>query len=402
MQNRIDAIVLAGTQGCRPLEINGQKEYKQFLRIGGRTLLEYSIEAALNCPEISRVYVVSDIPQIEKELPKSLIYHNKLNLTPDRGSYVRNIRDVFLEEALENAGHPPYDRKEEKLYTEAFTPDAYRKIYLETDPAAAQHKILLLYSDTPFIKPEDITRFLATSDDADIVIGFTDTQAVEQLEADINFNISSPLLKTALVPLEDTDVRFSNLSTIKPLKIPVLICNLVQDIYERRYLFDEKGESNTGNWEGITRKAWDYAIKSGSTATVLLGFVKIVRCFSALYAANRGMILPRLLLDRTDFEHAIHLLSGKQMTVSANVGDVAHPMIDVDNEKMYNLLKLSGEEIFERIMSSPRRYRNGIPAMSPQMELEYLEMKSPHLFQGEPEHTIVQNIYKYTATVSPE
>ncbi len=395
MSKRLDAIILAGTQGCEPLEIDGRRDYKQFLPLGNKAIAQYVIEAALECSDINRVYVVSDINRMNQVLPLDITSHNKFNLTHDRGSFVQNIKEVFFEEMLENAGYPEYESYKEKHYKDAFTPNAYRKVYSEQNPTAAEHQVVLLYSDTPFICANDISRFVATSENADLVIGFADAPAVMQLEQTTGVRVSDPMMKTGLFPLEDTDVRFNNISLVKPLRVPIQVWDLVQNIYERRYLLDDKGNKNTGNWKSIVKTGWEYTKSFDSGFSVMRGFLKAATSFLALYyAIRRKSALPRLFLDRTDFENAIHLLSDKQMTASINISDVVHPILDIDNARMYTRLCADNARLFENLYYSQRKYGNDISQMTPEMELKRLLLNAPHLFRGVPEANIVQNLYK--------
>jgi hypothetical protein len=213
---------------------------------------------------------------------------------PDQGGLVANIHAGVSREMLTDAGYAPFDYR-----------NTNREIYLRHNPQAADHEVLLLFSDAPFITGDDITRFIDTSDrTADYVVGLADADSLFRAEQDVDQEICCSELKTALFPFDSTYSRGNNLFMGKLLRVPSDIWNLAQRIYDNRHLLKpkvktaegEEGE-NPDRWKNIIRLFWDYTRSNSNKAAVLRGFTDGLFRFGMFYLSRRReMILPRLFL----------------------------------------------------------------------------------------------------------
>jgi CTP:molybdopterin cytidylyltransferase MocA len=362
MASRIDAIILAGTKNCPKLAVDGREEYKQFLELGGKTLVEHVIDAALGCDEISRVYVVTDYKRLSRILEaRGTFGNNRLNLVPDYGSYVENIRKTFLRDVIPCAGREEYLNGSDEIDDEGC-----RKEYVLRNPEAAEHEVLLLYSDMPFVQSADITRFLQTSrtgkKEPDFVVGLASQEELSLLEEEVGASLSSPGTKTELLPFERTRVRPNNLCKLKPLKVPTKVWEVVQGFYQSRGLLQESGETNSVNWEEIISAAKEYVRSRAwyEKPRVLWGlwrgkkhFMRIKKAYDALAQDSQAEVrIPK----KKAFERAVRNITG--MRTLANVG-IVHTMIDIDNAAVYEMLRADDEALFKRIYCSERRYDPG-------------------------------------------
>ncbi|MFH1064417.1 MAG: NTP transferase domain-containing protein [Candidatus Woesearchaeota archaeon] len=365
---RVDAIILGGTKGCPKLKIGDIEEHKQFLELGGKTMIDHVIEAALGCPDVRNVYVVGDAERLAS--------HGAEVIVPDYGSLVGNIWNTFCSHVLPGAGYDAYDNRKGC--------SSYHKYFLENNPDALDHEVVLLHSDAPFMTPEDISQFISETADSDVdySIGLGEERAFRMLEEEVGQELCMPETKSALLPLDNTYVRWNNMVRGKPLKVPPEAWSVLQGIYDKRYLLDNDGGEKKRNWTGIVRMFWDYVqLHSERRPTIVKGFLRGVTCFTALYMTyHTGSALPRLFLGKEDFEKAAYEISGKKLKGRLHISDVVHPGLDIDNAEMYLKLKADGEQLYHKLMESQRQYL--VSAEAPEKALERMVMERPELFWG--------------------
>ncbi|MBU0461271.1 MAG: nucleotidyltransferase family protein, partial [Nanoarchaeota archaeon] len=208
----IDVIIPAGTKNYKGFEIDGKEVPKHLLTLDGAPLVMHVIRAALGYEKTRRIYVPTDertaaaiIDSFGKPVPKNV------HVVPDQGSFIMNVLATFCDYLLPDAGFEKYD----------LVHNHYRAEYLQRNPGADDISFLFMPSDAPLIRAEDIADFRRKPlgrPSADFIIGFVDEDSMSALEAEVERTLSDPETKTALFPLEDTAVRWSNLGEIKPLK----------------------------------------------------------------------------------------------------------------------------------------------------------------------------------------
>ncbi len=346
----IDVIVLGGTTGSKQLRVDGKEEYKPFINLGGKHLIEYPIYAALDCPSVRHVYAVtSDYIRLNSALLKrGQDFGGRLSLTPDQGSVMANIRETVSTNVLVRSGFEIYHSELETVES-----------YLNANHGAEDLKVLVLYADTPFITGEDISRFVATSDaSADYVIGFTHDKAVNEIEIYVDRELAIPETKTALFPYSGTLVRVNNMLMGYPLRMPEEVWTLSQKVYDNRYLLKQNGDADTRNWKKIIEMFKDYAMSyTSKRPTIFKGFLRGAIHFGAFYLAHtREKKWAELMLEKEDFEKAAFEITGCRCRGSANISDVALPMFDVDNQEMLDMLRADDEALFKALRDAPRFY----------------------------------------------
>ncbi|MFC1741694.1 NTP transferase domain-containing protein [Nanoarchaeota archaeon] len=385
MKRRIDAIVLAGTQNYPKLDVDGGSEYKQFLKLGGQPILQYVVDAALGCEEIHRVYVVSDVSRVYKELSEQSTNDWRLTPTHDHGSYVENIRATFFREVLPIAGHKKYlhfcsdeQRKDYSAQYGRFNARRYHKQYLRDNPGAADQEVLILYSDMPFVTSQDITRFLALRDrKADLNVGFVTAESMSALESAVGASLSRPELKTGMLPLGDTKIRFNNLFTLKPLKAAPGLWSVIQEFYNNRYVLRKTGKTNRKNRKSLRREVIRYSVSNLLRRPYMLESCLLgLKYFNTMLATHQGNG-EHPVPSKEDFEDVIADLA--DITPRAIMCDIVHPLLDIDNEEMYTLLKSNDEALFKKILQVKRDYEP-----LPEQVLDSFVKIHEYYFQGKP------------------
>ncbi|MBW2971994.1 NTP transferase domain-containing protein [Candidatus Woesearchaeota archaeon] len=364
----IDILVLGGTEGARKLNFGGSEEYKQFIEIGGRTIIEYVIDSALRCEDSRRVYVVTDAERLEEVLKqRPPVNAEKLRVIPQAGSIVQNIREAVALHALPDSGFPVFD------YLNRSTSD-----YVYANPKARCLRMVGLYSDTVFIKPEDISRFVEESNPAaDYEIGFADETALGTVEQTVGAKLCLPETKTALFPIAGTSIRHNNMVIGYPMRIPDEIWGLAQSIYDNRKFLTEQGLQNPEALRKIYKMLKEYTFSHGrGKLNILYGFLLAGMLMSAFKRAHKkGDQEARNMLKTEDFEMAACYISGNELYGEAHISDVAMPTFDIDNEKMLTRLTEEGGHLFRKLMGMERQY-----PPSPERELEMFVQQHDDMF----------------------
>jgi MobA-like NTP transferase domain len=376
MGSKIDAMILAGTQNYPEMQLGGRTDHKQFIEICGKTLVEYVIDAALECELLDGVYVVSDACRLDELLAeRGFKGDERLRIVPDHPSLTENMRATFYHHILPNAGFDLFDYKRERL-----------EDYLARNPGAEGHEALVMFSDMPFIRAEDITRFIETSDrQADYVVGFADAESMRELEYEAGETLWTAKTKTEMFPFETTLIRSANLFLGKPLRIPPGSWDTAQKIYDNRHLLKKRGEANPQKWKNIVNLFREYVQSQGTgKLTVLNAYAKGLFHFWQFYRAkNRHSTSARLFLGQQDFEQIVYGLTANKAVGRMNICGLARAALDVDNEEMLKRLTANDCELFRRLRNIPRQHPE-----DPEKALDELVARYDHLFESEEEIAI--------------
>ena len=350
MEQCVDAIILAGTNKYRWLKEIGE-DCKPYIELGGRTLVEYVIDAAVECPDIRRTYVVTDVDRLEALLAKRRNnYSGNLRIVPQHGSFLGNVRYPFLYDLLPDAGFRRIGKQETLEH------------YVADNPGATEQKIVVLYSDSPFIKGADISRFIETSEDsypeADYVIGFSHEAPLREIEDHIGRELCTPETKTALFFLDGTMTRANNLIYGKPLKLPYEAWDIAQNVYDNRKLLDEQGGPRIKRWLSQGKTPFKYVMRhSSKRPTITWGFLTGVFHFMIFGMANYlKSQAPFVLSTKQERERVVYRLSGNKAVGRMNICDVALPMFDIDNPRFLSMLRENDCELFYKLQTYPRKY----------------------------------------------
>jgi GTP:adenosylcobinamide-phosphate guanylyltransferase len=362
VEDKVYGLLLAGTKGCKKLNIGNIEEDKPYIEIGGKTLVRRGIEAWPEREDIGQLYAVIDPTKPLKsrngngdngngsaeDAEKGNGSAKTVEYVPveQQATLVDNIKLASYRHILVSANFPSF-------YTRS------REEYLKQNPGAAEVRVLMYNADSPFIRPEDITRFIDTADpDADLVIGMAEAGSLSKLENEIGQELFTPETKTALFPFEGTMVRNNNLVMLKPMKIPEEAWTMVQRIYDNRFLLNERGGNNLLKWFSIARHVGGYAFKKGPERKTRSKayFRGLFHAMGAALARWDDNVIFRMMYCRDDFEKVVHDISGGKVTGSLNICDIAHPALDVDNQAMLDMLLENDAELFHKLIESKRRY----------------------------------------------
>lgn len=343
----IDAIILAGTKGTAKLKTDERSDHKPYIEICGKTLVEYVIDAAMDCPELRTVYVVTDFARLNHVLHMREFKdpQRKLRIVPDEGSIIENLRETVSCHLLPENGHEifHYDHQD-------------REEYIKRNPGSEDLTTVVLYGDSPFLTGADISRFIETSDPfADYTVGFAREEELSAVEQEIGEKLCIPETKTGLFPFGNTSIRANNMAIGKPLKVPDEVWQLAQNIYDNRYLLTKKGKENKRNWRKIYSVFREYTKSQGAKRpTILYGFVWGAVLFKRLYRAHRKGAAESL--SKEDFEMAGFHVTGDKCYGSMNICDIAMPAFDVDNAEMLQRLTADDSALFRKLREVPRCY----------------------------------------------
>ncbi len=203
-----DAILLAG-EGESSYKVLHQ--HKAFLRIKGKCLINYVIEAALEVESINNIYIVgarAKLLQTIEEGGIDLHYPKKIFVLEQKANLYENIWHAFLETLPE------------KISESELENSVYR------DKA-----VLIAPCDAPLITPHEIEYFISQSDleNYDHIIGLTPADSLRHFYP----KDGKPGLEMAYLHLKEKKYRANNLHMVKPIRIKNR--EYIREIYQFRY-----------------------------------------------------------------------------------------------------------------------------------------------------------------------
>ena len=341
MVNKINAIVLAGTHGAEPFEIDGKKIRKQYIEICGKTIIERVVDAVLDAKLIDKVYVVGNTEELTvylKDKPKE-----RCIFVEQYTGVMNNILETFLR-------HICYDTVTDYKNHESRAKmiDKYRNL--------AEDKVFVIHSDLLFPSATSIDELISQCDDmSDIECGLTNKDAFDDfLERNDVKDYDENINKTAFTPVGEFKLRFNNMLLLKPLKMPVALYNLIQEVYENRFLIDYRGNVKVEVWKKLANLYRRYARDSGGSSLykkfiVYRGFINgLIACAFLHRAKNRDK--GYWITTMKDGEKYTTWFTGMKaryiITDSLSV-------IDLDMPGTYNYFKEKG--VFDRVYSSEKQ-----------------------------------------------
>jgi len=339
--NKVNAIVLAGTSGTDPFELDGRKINKQYIEICGKTLVERVVDAALDAERVGRVYVVGDVEKlipILKDKPDQ-----RCVLVSQYSTIMENVCETFVRNIIPDIV------------------DEYARRYSAMDligkySALREERVLIIMSDILFPSAETIDKWLLQcTDDSDVEIGVTRKEAFDAFLKKYNlYDYDENKFKTAFIPMGNVKIRISNINIIKPLKISKQLYTLGQKWYENRTFIDDQGKTNISAWRRYSRLLCIYARKCISS-NVIRG-IQVYR--GLINAILQGVFLIRAknrdkgcrLVNIKDSERAISWFCG--LNFKFNISD-SLSMVDLDRIDTYRYLKDKG--VFDHIYKADAR-----------------------------------------------
>jgi hypothetical protein len=347
--SKVDAIVLAGTRGARPFEINGRVIGKPYLTLGGEALVSRAVRAVLESQRIGQVFVVGDSDLLARALePLRAGARDRLQIVQEGDDILDNCYRAFFLHLLPAHGLPavPSPQFDQSIM------DAYQKSH----PEAASVSALFLCSDMPFIRATDIDTFLEeTASDVTLTFGLVDHGSLQRLQSVLSLGAGLETLKLGALLLREHAVRLNNLFLVRPLRADSEIYECLRDMYAHRNLITSDGGANWRNWWAVGRSILRHTRRVRRPLRFVRGLIGLVTAITALtlsrasYRVSHALSKPfRMLVGQHDIEFIISLLTDTpvRLNISARLG----PAIDIDVEESYQTLARHGEENFQKVV----------------------------------------------------
>ncbi len=345
----IDAIVLAGTHGARPFEINGRVIGKPYLTLGGEPLVLRAVRAVLESKRVGQVFVVGDFELLTRALePLRAIARDRLQVVQEGSDILDNCYRAFFLHLLPAHGLPAVESPQ---FDYAIMSD-----YQKRHPEAAAVSSLFMCSDLPFIRATDVDSFLAEAEaDVTLTFGLVDHGSLERLHSDMRAFGALETLKLGALLLREHAVRINNLFLVRPLRADPMLYESLKDLYNHRNLLTSEGGVSWQNWWAIGRSILRHSRKVRRPIRFVRGLIGLVTAILALtlarstYRISRSLSRPfRMLIGQHDIEFILSLLT--DTPVRLNVNPRLGPAIDIDVEESYQTLARHGEENFQRVV----------------------------------------------------
>jgi GTP:adenosylcobinamide-phosphate guanylyltransferase len=350
----LDAVVLAGTRGGHPFDLDGRKVAKPYLMVGGEPLVRRVVRAVLGARQVGFVFVVGQQDALEQALGPLLQENDRIRLVEEGEDILQNCYRAFFQQLLAARGF-------EAVKGPRVDAEQLRK-YQEDHPECLRTPALFVTSDLPFLTSEAIDLFLERApDDAAGAIGLVDHQELERMRVVLGEQTTLDLWKLGAIPLGNASVRMNNLFLMRPFLADPAVYTLLETLYSHRWLLKQDGSVYFKNWWAIAKGTISYSFRLRGRLRFWRGFFNFIPAVVALCLARltsrvgRWLSWPfRLFLSRRDMEFVGSLMFGGKgcLTISRGPG----PAIDIDVKEAYLSLIRNEEESFRRVA----RYLNEV------------------------------------------
>ncbi|MEE9259377.1 MAG: nucleotidyltransferase family protein [Nitrospinaceae bacterium] len=207
-RKKYDAILVAG-EGESSYKVYHQ--HKAFLKINGKSIINYVVEALQQTDSIANIYIVGLEDKLRQTLEEGHIdlkYPKTIRIVQQKNNLFENIWQTFLNTI------PGYENISD----------------LESSPYRDK-AVLIVPCDSPLITPHEIEHFIShcDTDQYDHILGLT---AEENLKPFYPAP-GKPGLKMSYLHLSEKSFRVNNLHLVKPLRIGNR--EYIQKMYQYRY-----------------------------------------------------------------------------------------------------------------------------------------------------------------------
>ena len=350
-----DAVVLAGTRGGRPFDLEGRKVAKPYLSVGGEPLVRRVVRAVLGARGVGLVYVVGQPDALQQALEPLLDeYSGRIRLVEEGEDILQNSYRAYFRHLLPGRGFAAVQSEE----LDAGLLREYQKAHPECQNTPA----LFVTSDLPFLTSEAIDVFLKLAPgDAAAAIGLVDHRELERMRVVLGEQTTLDLWKLGAIPLRHAAVRMNNLFLVRPFLADPAVYTLLDTLYSHRWMLKQDGSVHFKNWWAIAKGIVSYSFRLRGRLRFFRGLINFIPAVIALCLARltsrvgRWLSWPfRLFLSRRDMEYVGSLMFGGRgyLTISRGPG----PAIDIDVKEAYLSLIRNEEESFRRVA----RYLNEI------------------------------------------
>jgi len=203
-----DTILVAG-EGESSYKVYHQ--HKALLKINGKRIVNYVVEALLQVDAIGRIFIVGRkeaLGEVLAEAKMDLTYPKPILLIEQRENLYENIWHTFLETLPDGVDREAVEESEHR------------------DKA-----VLIVPCDAPLITPHEVEHFIRHADmeNQDHVLGLTAEESLRHFYP----GRGRPGIKMAYLHLKEKSFRLNNLHLVKPARIENR--HYIQTMYQYRY-----------------------------------------------------------------------------------------------------------------------------------------------------------------------
>ena len=299
-EKKFDAILVAG-EGESSYKVYHQ--HKAFLKINGKCIINYVVDALQKVNSIREIYIVGlqdRLKEVFEEGGRDFEYSKPIHIVPQRSNLYENIWHTFLQTIPDSEN----------------IPDLKNSTY-------ADKAVLIVPCDSPLLTPHEVEYFINHSDIAnqDHVLGLTSRKILEFF----NPRDGKPGIKMSYLHLKENSFRINNLHLVKPVRIENR--EYIQKMYQYRYQRNFKNLVLFGLSLLGKDKAKHYQYYFGLQMCLLfasLGVESMVEVF-------------RSLTPKTALEKSIStILKTRFIGLEVPFGGAA---LDIDNDRDYEAMK---------------------------------------------------------------
>lgn len=311
--NRFDAILVAG-EGESSYKVYHQ--HKAFLKVEGRCIISYVVEALQQVRSIRNIYIVGLKDKLQRTLDEEkidLCFPKPIYIIEQKNNLYENIWSTFLSTLPNEASEPE------------------NSAYKET-------AVLVVPCDAPLITPEEVDYFIMNCDvdNYDHILGLVSEKRLEPFYP----KNGQPGIKMSYLHLKENSYRINNLHLVKPLKI--LNRQYIKDMYQYRYQRNIKNVMLFG-WKLIGKDRLEkFKYYIGLEASLMfssLGVKPMVEFF-------------RNWTQKKELEQCIsRIMKTRFMGMEIPFPGAA---LDIDNNRDYETIKLRFKEWREYLAHCPR------------------------------------------------
>jgi hypothetical protein len=338
MNKKLNAIVLAGTHGAKPFEIDGKMIFKQYIEICGKTIVERIVDTTLESRLIDKVYVVGNSDELEVHLgskPK-----DRCVIVEQGENIAENVLGTFTRYVVPDILNGYRERCQLNELIDRYW-------------AICDEKVFIITADVLFPSVDSIEKLILKCDDeAEVQYGVTSREVLQEFLKRYGLNdYDENLFKTTFIPAGRRKLRLNNMCVAKPLRIPTAARNLSELWYENRVFIDDAGRSRREMWTTFASKIRKY-VNDSSGKSVLKRIIRYRGLLNALLigavlyvAINRGK--GSRLADLRDGERTIAWLTG--IDVKFRITE-SLSVIDLDKPDLYYYFRKKG--VFDKVYLS--------------------------------------------------
>lgn len=317
VNKKYDVILVAG-EGESSCKIYNQ--HKAFLKINGKCLVNYVLEALQQVEAVQDIYVVGSKDKLSQTLLESRVdldSPKSIHILEQRANLYENIWHAFL---------TTLSIREDEV-------DPH-------NPAHADKAVLIVPCDSPLITPHEVEYFISQCDmeNYDHILGLTSQENLEYFYP----RGKAPGIKMTYLNLKETKCRINNLHLVKPLKIENR--EYIQKMYQYRYQRNIKNALLFGLSYMRKDRHADFRIFCGLQLALFFSVLNL----NSLAGIFRSWT-PKRKLEQCISKVLKTRFKGLQVPFPGAA-------LDIDNDRDFEAMKLSFKDWREYLARLNRKY----------------------------------------------